>query len=127
MASEFPLVSIGLDLEDLSRWRQTGLRVLDPDSRIFSAAERAYCDRQADPVPHYAARWCAKEAVVKALAPLARVHVTEVELVADGGAPKVAWRQGAAPAGLVSIAVSLTHTEATAGAVAVAQYMPKLP
>ena len=34
-------------------------------SRIFTAAERAYCDAQKRPELHYAARFAAKEAVAK--------------------------------------------------------------
>lgn len=119
-----PLLSVGLDLEDLARWRQGGLRLLDPDSRIFSSAERAYCDRHADPIPHYAARWCAKEAVVKALAPLCRLQVTQIEVVVGAGiGPEVAWRGIDPPAGLLALAISLTHSVSAAAAVAVAQYL----
>lgn len=37
--------------------------------RSFTAAERDYCAGRADPAQHYAARWAAKEAFVKTLAP----------------------------------------------------------
>lgn len=123
--TNLPLLSVGIDLEDLARWRTGGLRILDPDSRIFSAAERAYCDAQADPIPHYAARWCAKEAVVKALAPLGHWQVTQIEVVVAAdqpGGPSVAWRNIKKPAGLLTLSLSLTHSASTAAAVAVAQY-----
>jgi len=35
--------------------------------RCFSAAERAYCDSRANPAQHYAGRFAAKEAIVKAM------------------------------------------------------------
>lgn len=122
---EFPQISVGLDLEDLDRWRAGGLRVVDPDSRVFSVAERAYCEQQADPAPHFAARWCAKEAVVKALAPLARLHVTQIEIGRDThGRPVAAWRETEAPAGLLSLQLSLTHSRTAVAAVALAVYTP---
>ncbi|MFB6280867.1 MAG: holo-ACP synthase [Haloferacaceae archaeon] len=39
--------------------------------RAFAPPERRYCERRADPPQHYAARWAAKEAFVKAVAPSA--------------------------------------------------------
>lgn len=36
--------------------------------RVFTPAERAYCDGRPDPAQHYAARWAAKEAFRKAVA-----------------------------------------------------------
>lgn len=35
--------------------------------RLFTAAEREYCEGKSYPAQHYAARWTAKEAFVKAL------------------------------------------------------------
>lgn len=36
--------------------------------RLFTASERDYCEKKPYPAQHYAARWTAKEAFVKALA-----------------------------------------------------------
>ena len=59
---------IGVDLariprlrEILSRWDERFLR------RVFTDEEIAYCRRRRDPVPHFAARFAAKEATLKAL------------------------------------------------------------
>jgi len=41
------------------------------ERRTFTAAERDYCAGRAAPAQHYAARWAAKEAFVKLLAPAA--------------------------------------------------------
>ena len=57
-----------MDLADMERVRQAlrkngeafALRICTPD-------EWAYCRKHADPVPHLAARFAAKEAVAKAL------------------------------------------------------------
>ncbi len=59
---------IGVDLariprlrEILTRWDDRFLR------RVFTEEEIAYCRRRRDPVPHFAARFAAKEATLKAL------------------------------------------------------------
>ena len=59
---------IGIDIVEISRIR-AGLErhrshFLD---KIFTPQEQAYCLRYQDPVPHYAGRFCAKEAIAKAL------------------------------------------------------------
>jgi len=59
---------IGIDLvlisrmrEVIARWDERFLR------RVFTEAEIAYCRARRDPVPHFAARFAAKEAALKAL------------------------------------------------------------
>jgi len=89
--------------------------------RLFTEGERAYAAARARPGQHLAARFCAKEAVAKALAlPFIDWHEVEVRSEPDG-APSVALR-GAAAARAVelggSISVSLTHTRTDAAAVA---------
>lgn len=58
---------LGVDLIEIDRVervvRQYGERFL---SRIFTPAEIAYCQSKANPFPHYAARFAAKEAFSKA-------------------------------------------------------------
>lgn len=58
----------GIDLVSISRMRG----ILDKESdhfekRVFSEGERAYCRARKDPMPHFAARFAAKEAYGKAL------------------------------------------------------------
>ena len=59
---------IGVDLtliprlrEVVGRWDERFLR------RVFTEDEIAYCRRRRDPMPHFAARFAAKEATLKAL------------------------------------------------------------
>lgn len=59
----------GIDLVSTARMRA----ILEKDggdhfeARVFSAGERAYCRARKDPMPHFAARFAAKEAYGKAL------------------------------------------------------------
>jgi holo-[acyl-carrier protein] synthase len=114
---------LGLDLLEIERLERALARRPGLRTRLFTEAEIAYAARQARPAQHLAARFCAKEAVSKALA-MDVLRPREIEVVpAAGGAPRVALHGAAArrAAGLgVEVRVSLTHTRATAGAVAVA-------
>lgn len=107
---------VGIDLLEIDRMaaalgRTPGLR-----DRLFTEAEQRYADAQADPARHYAARFCAKEAVVKALQ-LTAWQGRDIEIVlTPGGAPQIALHGPLAELG--PVAVSLTHTAQTAGAVA---------
>ena len=89
--------------------------------RLFTDAERAYCDGFARPGMHLAARFCAKEAVAKALG-LEAWAFRDVEVVATGGAPEVRLSGRAAERAAElgrEPAISLTHSRLTAAAVAV--------
>ena len=113
---------VGLDLLEIERFERVLERRPRIADRLFTAAEREYAAAKARPGQHLAARFCAKEAVAKALA-LEGWSFTDVEVVATGGAPDVrlSGRAGARADELgVEVRLSLTHTETTAGAVALA-------
>jgi holo-[acyl-carrier protein] synthase len=62
------IVSIGIDIIEVARIREVLLRTPRFADRVYTAAERAYCDsRGAVAAQHYAARFAAKEAALKAL------------------------------------------------------------
>jgi holo-[acyl-carrier protein] synthase len=62
------IVSIGIDIIEVQRVRETIARTPRFAERVFTPAERAYCDsRGAVAAQHYAARFAAKEAALKAL------------------------------------------------------------
>src|SRR2546425_3866250 len=62
------IVSIAVDIIELRRGRQTIERTPRFAERVFTAAERAYCEScGAVAAQHYAARFAAKEAALKAL------------------------------------------------------------
>ena len=79
---------IGTDIEQISRLQRVIARTPGFVGRVFTETERAYCSQQARPAQHYAARFCAKEAVAKALG--IPVRWKEIGVVHDAqGAPKV--------------------------------------
>ncbi|HEY6805206.1 MAG TPA: holo-ACP synthase [Pyrinomonadaceae bacterium] len=62
------IVSIGIDIIEVARIREVLLRTPRFAERVFTAAERRYCDsRGVVSAQHYAARFAAKEAALKAL------------------------------------------------------------
>jgi holo-[acyl-carrier protein] synthase len=112
---------IGIDLLEIARLERALERRPRLAERLFTAAEREYAARKARPGQHLAARFCAKEAVAKALS-LEGWAFRDVEVVATTAAPK-ARLSGAAAVRAdelgTNVAVSLTHTGTTAAATAI--------
>jgi len=79
------LSSLGIDIIEIDRLRQALSRRPALAARLFTEGERAYCERRADPAPHYAARFAAKEATAKALGRWLRWQ--EVEVASEKGGP----------------------------------------
>lgn len=57
----------GIDIVSIQRIRDVLAKGSTFEGRVFSERERAYCRAKADPIPHFAARFAAKEAYGKAL------------------------------------------------------------
>ncbi len=118
---------IGIDAVDLDRFRATIGRRPQLADRLFSAGERADVALSVDPVPRLAARFAAKEAVMKALGVgIGAFAFTDVEVVSHlSGAPGLRLRGAAAAlagaAGVAGWHVSLTHTGLVAVASVVAE------
>src|SRR3954466_13084501 len=110
-------VGVGIDLLDIARLERALARRPALAERFFTGGERAYASGRARPGQHLAARFCAKEAVAKALA-LDAWSWQDIEVVSEGGAPRVELHGPLAALG-VRVELSLTHTHTTAGAVAV--------
>jgi holo-[acyl-carrier protein] synthase len=117
---------LGTDLVDVERFRLALARRGALADRLFAADEREYAARQHDPVPSLAARFGAKEAVMKALGVgLFTFAWRDVEVVRDDdGAPSLRLHGKAAALaderGITGWHLSLSHTREVAMAVAVA-------
>lgn len=113
---------IGIDLLEIERMRAALARRPRMAERLFTADERGYAQARKNSAQHFAARFCAKEAVAKALG-LTAWGFKDIEVVATSGAPRVRLSGHAAEvadARRVVLHISLTHSDLTAGAVAVA-------
>jgi len=115
---------VGIDLLEIERMERALERHPRLAERVFTAAEREYAAARARPGRHLAARFAAKEAVVKALGLRGGFGLREIEVVA-GEPPTVALsgRAAAAAVGL-RVDISLTHSRDNAAAVAVAERLP---
>ena len=113
---------VGIDLIEIDRIERALERRPRLADRLFTASELAYSARQARPAQHLAARFCAKEAVTKALGlSVLRPLEIEVESTADGS-PLLRLSGFAAERadqlGL-QLGCSLTHSKGSAAAVVV--------
>jgi holo-[acyl-carrier protein] synthase len=115
------VTGVGLDLLEIDRLAQALERRPRLAERLFTEAERAFAAERGDPARHLAARFCAKEAVAKALA-LRDGDWHEVEVLGGGDHPPAVRLTGRALARAeelgVEVEISLTHSRNTAGAVA---------
>ena len=115
------ILGLGLDATDIDRIADTieryGERFL---GRIFTAGEIAYCTRRKVPSIHFAGRFAAKEAAMKALGTghSRGVLWRDVEVVRHGGPPQLQLHGGAArhfaSMGGVSTLLTITHSDALA-------------
>lgn len=119
-------MGLGTDLTECSRirgvWERQGSAFLN---KVFTPVEQAYCLGKKDPVPYLAARFAAKEAVVKACGTGIGAELGWLSIgVAhdDRGAPRVVLTAQALvfihTLGAQECLVSLTHTDTYAQAVA---------
>jgi len=116
-----PLVGVGIDLIEIGRLERALSRRPRLRARLFTPAELDYATSRARPARHLAARFCAKEAVAKALG-LRGWSFNEVEVVsAEPPRVRLAGRTAERARTLeASIHVSLTHDRDVAAAIACA-------
>ena len=112
------ILGTGIDLVEVQRIERSlsvyGERFLE---RVFTPAEREYCDRHKNRAERYAARFAAKEAGMKALGTGWRrgIRWRDLEVARrPGGRPTLSFAgaaaQMAANLRVRNVALSLTHT-----------------
>lgn len=125
------ILGLGTDIVDVDRIAKMiadhGDHFLE---RTFTAAEIAHCQQRREFAQHYAGRWAAKEAVMKALGTgfTKDVGWTDIEIqVKPSGQPFVTLHGSARnysdSLGIGKILVTISHTKAMATATAIA--LPK--
>jgi len=118
-----PIPGVGIDLLDIGRLERALDRRPGLAARLFDHSEIEACAKTARPARHLAARFCAKEAVTKALG-LQWATMTDIIVGGGGGQPPSLRLKGRAAkiceeAG-VQLKLSLTHERNMAAAVVVA-------
>jgi holo-[acyl-carrier protein] synthase len=124
------IIGIGIDAVEIERFRQALERTASLKERLFTAEELSYVQPQVDPSASLAARFAAREAVMKALGvglgafdfhdvSVCRASSGQPDLLVVGRAQQLATDQGIARWHL-----SLTHTESIAMAYVIASGTP---
>jgi holo-[acyl-carrier protein] synthase len=120
------IVGVGIDLIEVARVATSVARENGFKERIFSLAEIAYCEERKEKAQHYAARFAAKEAFLKAtgkgLGLGYQLHEIEIVHEADGR-PTIqlhgAMKENAQRYGWAKMQVSLTHLKDMASAIVI--------
>jgi holo-[acyl-carrier protein] synthase len=121
------MMNIGCDIEEVGtfrkKWKDGDMKFFE---RLFSVDEINYCTKFKDPFTHFAARFCAKEAVVKAANEYCKLVLSDIQISKNkNGAPLVKqWKKRKSTENFFSkyqIMVSLSHTSDMAMACAMVQ------
>jgi holo-[acyl-carrier protein] synthase len=112
------IVSIGIDIIEVRRIREVLIRTPRFRERVFTQAEQAYCNsRGAVAAQHYAARFAAKEAALKALQTGWRGGISwqDIEISSlESGAPVISFHGEAKKlfekSGAKAAHISIAHT-----------------
>ena len=115
------ILGLGLDATDIDRLADTIDRYRERFlHRVFTDGEIAYCTRRKVPAIHFAGRFAAKEAAMKALGTGHSHGVLwrDVEVVRHDGPPQLAFHGGAArrlaSMGGQSSLLTITHSDVLA-------------
>jgi holo-[acyl-carrier protein] synthase len=121
------IIGLGTDIVEIERIASMidrhGAAFLE---RVFTAAERDYCGSKKHAAQHYAGRWAAKEAAMKALGTgfITGIHWHDFEVLPQkSGAPKLTLSGGAAEhaksLGIDEMLVTMSHCKSYATATAI--------
>jgi holo-[acyl-carrier protein] synthase len=121
------IFGIGIDVVEVERIESSVAEYGDHFiNRLFTGAERSYCESQKRPAIHYAARFAAKEAIAKAFGTGIGKDLSWLDMEIrrrESGEPEVLLSgAGAEFAGqnkIIQIKISLTHARHYAAANAV--------
>jgi len=126
------ILSIGIDIVEVYRMRESMTRTSRFAERVFTEGERVYCESKgAAAFQSYAARFAAKEAFLKALKTGWRGKLTwqDIEVVSDAeGVPSLNITNEAArlteQMGATDIHLSISHTKDHAVAQVILEKQP---
>lgn len=118
-------IGIGTDVEEISRFEKyTGDKENEFVKKVYTQNEIEYCFKTKNSAKHLAARFCAKEAVYKALSSLgfSEISFQDCEIInLESGAPTVVFLNERLKD--VRAKISLSHSKTTAIAQVIAEMM----
>ena len=93
------ITGLGVDIEDISRFRETPFELnVSFYQKVFTGDEIKYCLSKVDPYQHFAVRFCAKEAFIKASsATVSNIktipNYKSIQTIFVNGKPFIEWNQ----------------------------------
>lgn len=120
------IIGIGTDIIEIKRIKNAAEKGKGFLERVFTVGELAYAMQKKDPYPSLAARFAAKEAVMKALGTgFSEISWQDIEVVSnEKGKPVIGLQGGAAEiagnSGIKQILITLSHSREFATAFAIA-------
>ena len=120
--------AVGIDVIEIDRVGEVLARILERFlARVYTPEEIQYCQRRKQATQHFAGRWAAKEAILKALGTGWRRGISwrDIDVRNEpSGKPTVAVRGGAKDVieqlGIAEIQISISHCRSHATAFAIA-------
>lgn len=103
---------IGVDIEDIARFELDSERNKNFFEKIFTQQEIAYCLSKTKPAQSFAARFCAKEATIKAFSTIIQLSLDDIEVISTKRVPSLCIH--ARIPRHYEIRLSLSHTETEA-------------
>ena len=99
------MATVGIDIENILRFSKLDYQnKLSFYEKIFTKSEIKYCLSKPDPYPHFTARFCAKEATIKASSNK-KINFKDIEVIIENSKPVLKIRNERLGA------VSLSHTD----------------
>jgi len=116
------IIGIGTDIIEIERIKTACLEHDEMLGRLFTPQEIAYCQKYQDPMPHFAVRFAAKEAISKALGTGIGQYISWLDLdivLKPSGQPTVVCSSKVLEHfGSIHILLTLSHCKAYATATA---------
>ena len=82
-------MNIGVDVEEISRFTKMSYKEhTNFYKKIFLSNEIKYCLQKEDPYPHFAVRFCAKEAAIKAFTNH-KISLKDTEVIMENKKPSL--------------------------------------
>jgi len=102
---------VGTDIELVKRFKNSKHTGKEFFNKIFTSKEISYCNTKAYPEQHFAARFAAKEAVIKAVSKLEPVFYSDIEIINDKeGRPSVTLLKSTTNLKKENFSISISHT-----------------
>jgi len=125
---DFKTLGVGVDIEEIERFKKYDTKNNPFVLRIFTKDEIEYCFSKKDYAPHLAARYCAKEACLKAVCSFGYEAVSYADFEVyniKNGAPEVRIVNPSLNE-KVELKISLSHSKTNAMCCAIAhkKYVP---